>query len=388
MKQLASLFCLLVTLFTAVAQEKVDTDMIARIKDEGLNRSKVMDIAFQLTDVAGPRLTVSPGFTRAAEWAKKEMQQWGMTNAQLRPWGEFGKGWEQNRCYIAMTAPYYQPLIAVPRAWTGSTPGNGIVSGELVLVKAKDTLEAMNYAGKLKGKIVIMWTPDTLRPSFEPDANRFSDETLQLMAEKGYGDDRPATPPPPGVQRVAPGPSLPNRFAIQRKINEIVAVERPLLMLGMSRDGSDGTLFVMGGGSFTKDAPEPLPSLVLSSDDFLRLQRLAERGIPVKLEAEVKNTFYTNDTKGYNVIADWPGTDPVLKEEVVIVGGHLDSWHGATGATDNAAGCAVMMEAVRILKALGVQPRRTIRIALWSGEEQGLLGSRNYVKEQFADAAT
>jgi carboxypeptidase Q len=382
MRKISILVTLSVITLFSIAQESIDPVMVNKIKDEGLNRSKVMDIAFQLSDVSGPRLTVSPGFTRASRWAKDQLTKWGLTNAQLEPWGEFGKGWEQTRCYIAMTAPYYQPLIAVPRAWTGSTPGNGIISGELVLVKAKDTFEAAGYAGKLKGKIVMLWSPDTLRPSFEPDAVRFTPDELKMMEEKGIGD-LPPPPPKPGAPRSSN--NMGNQFAIQRKIGEMIANEKPLLMLGMSRRGTDGTLFVMSGGSYGKDAPEPTASLVLSGDDFLRLQRLAESGIPVTLETEVKTKFYTDDMKGYNVVAEIAGTDPKLKDEIVMVGGHLDSWHGATGATDNAAGCAVMMEAVRILKTLGVQPRRTIRIALWSGEEQGLFGSRNYVKNHFAD---
>lgn len=383
MKRLTGLMLAATIAITVSAQEKVDMNMINKIKDEGLNRSKVMDIAFHLTDVSGPRLTVSPGFTRASRWAKDELSKWGLSNAQLEPWGDFGKGWEQTRCYLAMTAPYYMPIIAVPRAWTAGTPGNGIMSGDLVFVKATDTLEAMSYAGKLKDKIVLVWQPDTLRPSFEADGNRFTAEELKSMVDRASGD----RPPQPQQGGNRSGNNNANRFAIQRKIMDIISKDKPMLVLGMSRGGTDGTLFVMSGGSYAKDAPEAVANVVLSSDDYLRLQRLAEAGINVKMEADVKTKFYTDDMKGYNVIAEIPGTDPKLKEELVMVGGHLDSWHGATGATDNAAGCAVMMEAVRILKTLGVKPRRTIRIALWSGEEQGLLGSRSYVKTHFADPA-
>jgi Zn-dependent M28 family amino/carboxypeptidase len=170
-------------------------------------------------------------------------------------------------------------------------------------------------------------------------------------------------------------------------MNEFFAKEKPALLISMNANGNDGTIFVSGGGSYAKDAETGPASVMLSSDDYLRLQRLVEAGINVEIEADVKTKFFTDDIRGYNVIAEIPGTDPVLKDEIVMLGGHLDSWHGATGATDNAAGCAVMMEAVRILKATGLQPRRTIRIALWSGEEQGLFGSRNYVKNHLADPA-
>lgn len=361
-------------------EEKLDMDMINKIRKEGLENSKVMEIAMYLTDVSGPRLTASPGYMRAATWAKNKLNEWGLSNANLEPWGEFGKGWEQTKCYVAMTAPYYVPLIAMPRAWTGSTPGKNSLKGDVMLIKAKDSVELLMYAGKLKDKIVMTWSEAKLSPSFEADGNRFADSSLEKMAK--------AEPRPPqqGGPRNQQG-NNPNSFMLQRRMNELISKEKPALILTMTARGTDGTIFVSSGGPYSKDA-EPAPaSVVLSSDDYLRIQRLLESGVPVTLEAEVKTKFYNDDLKGYNVIAEIPGTDPALKEEVVMLGGHLDSWHAATGATDNAAGCAVMMEAVRILKVSGFKPRRTIRIALWSGEEQGLHGSRNYVKNHFADPA-
>ncbi len=370
------------------AQEKLDMDMVNKIKKEGLENSKVMDIAFHLTDVSGPRLTISPGYTRAANWAKDKLTEWGLVNAQLEPWGEFGKGWEQQKCYVAMTAPYYQPMIAVPRAWTGSTPGKGELKGEVMLIKAKDTTELLQYAGKLKGKIVMTWTDAKIGPSFTADGNRYADSTLEKMAKaemrplQGRGGQQGQQANDPArVARM-------NQQMVQRRMNEFLLKEKPALVFAINARGTDGTVFVGSGGSYAKDSETAPAGVMLSSDDYLRMQRLIEAGIKVQIEAEVKTKFFTDDLKGYNVIAEIPGTDPTLKDEVVMLGGHLDSWHGATGATDNASGCAVMMEAVRILKRLGVQPRRTIRIALWSGEEQGLHGSRNYVKNHFADPAT
>jgi carboxypeptidase Q len=372
------------------AQEKMDMDMVNKIKKEGTDNSKVMDMAFHLTDASGPRLTASPGYMRAANWAKDELTKMGLVNANLEPWGDFGKGWQQERCYIAMTAPYYQPIIAVPRAWTGSTPGKKVMSGEIILVKAKDTTELMQYAGKLKGKIVMAWSPAQLKPSFEPDGRRYADSSLDKMAA---AEPRPQQGRGPQANQGnnnndAQVQARRNLFATQRRMTELINKEKPALILSMSANGNDGTVFVSGGGSYAKDSEEAPANLMLSSDDYLKLQRLVDAGVKVEIEADVKTKFYTDDMKGYNVIAEIPGTDPTLKEEVVMLGGHLDSWHGATGATDNAAGCSVMMEAIRILKAVGVQPRRTIRIALWSGEEQGLFGSRNYVKNHFADPAT
>lgn len=366
--------------FFAFTQDSYDASVIERIKDQEQKGSQLMDIAFHLTDVSGPRLTASPGFLRAAEWAKNTLEGWGLSNAALEPWGDFGKGWQEEKCYVAMTRPYYAPLIAYARAWTGST-GKKMLSGDIVLVDAADSATLVSqYAGKLKGRIVMMATKDTLHPSFEPDGSRFSDKALDSMSR-----EKPAS-------RQGDFPARANNFAarqaFQRALSDFFAREKPALILTMNARGTDGTVFVQSGGSYRKDQPAAPASVVLSSDDFLRLQRLVRAGLPVQLEADVQTKFFTADTKGYNVVAELPGTDPVLKDQLVLLGGHLDSWHAGTGATDNAAGCAVMMEAVRLLKTMGLQPKRTIRIVLWSGEEEGLFGSRNYVKNHFGDPAT
>ena len=368
-------------LATGFAQDGYDASVVASIKAEEEKNSQVMDIAFHLTDVNGPRLTASPGFLKAANWAKEKLASWGLKNARLEPWGDFGKGWQQERCYIAMTKPYYQAMIGVPKAWTGSTPGGAIFKNDIVLITARDSAELMQYEGKLKNKIVMTLVSDTLRPSFEADAARFHDTVLNRMA---LAEPRVANP----VGNRSSGGRNSSAFSFQRILTAFLAREKPALVLSMSGRGNDGTVFVSGGGVYAKDAPEAPASVMLSSDDYLRLYRLLSAGIPVELEAEVKNRFFDKDLKGYNVFAEIPGTDPKLKNEVVMLGGHLDSWHAATGATDNAAGCAVMMEAVRLIQSLNLKPRRTIRIALWGGEEQGLIGSRNYVKTHLADPAT
>lgn len=376
------LFVLIISLYSSISFAQDDaTD---KIRKEGLTNSKVMDIAFHLTDISGPRLTNSPGFFRAASWAKDELTKMGLVNAKIEPWGDFGTGWEQTRCYVAMTAPYYAPMIAIPRAWTGSTPGNGIISRSVILIKAKDSTQLyQDYAGKINGQIVMFYTNDTLHPSFTPDGNRYTDEELEKMANAKKDTTRRQrrnfTP-----EQIA---AMQQQRALGRQMDAFYNKEKPALVLSMNGRGNDGTLFVQNGGSYAKDAKNSYAWVMLSSDDYLRVQRLVEAGIKVQMETDVKTKFYNNDIKGYNVVAEIPGTDPVLKDELVMLGGHLDSWQGATGATDNAAGCAVMMEAVRILKATGLQPKRTIRIALWSGEEQGLYGSRNYVKNHFADPA-
>jgi len=381
-KQLLLLLLLSLAGNSLIAQN----DAVSKIRKEGLDNSKVMDIAFQLTDVSGPRLTNSPGFFRAASWAKDELTKMGLVNSVVEPWGDFGTGWEQTRCYVAMTAPYYTPMIAIPRAWTGSTPGNSIISRSVILIKAKDSAELyQNYSGKIKDKIVMFYSNDTLKPSFAADGGRFTEEELTKMAnskpDKEPRQRRNFTP-----EQLA---AFQQQRALTRQMNDFYKNEKPAMVLSMNGRGNDGTLFVQNGGSSDKDkvADNNYAWVMLSSDDYLRLQRLVDAGQKVQMEADVKTKFYTRDIKGYNVVAEIPGTDPVLKDEIVMLGGHLDSWQGATGATDNAAGCAVMMEVVRILKTTGLQPRRTIRIALWSGEEQGLHGSRNYVKNHFADPA-
>ena len=358
-------------------------DAVSKIRKEGLQNSKVMEIAFQLTDVSGPRLTNSPGYFRAANWAKNELTKMGLVNAAIEPWGDFGTGWEQTRCYIAMTAPYYTPMIAIPRAWTGSTPGKKIMSSNVILIKAKDSAELyQNYSGKIKDKIVMFYSNDTLRPSFTADGERFTDTELDKMANA-----KPDTARRQGARTMSPELLAARRQqqALARQMGNFYKNEKPALVLSMNGRGNDGTLFVQNGGSVDKGAENNYAWVMLSSDDYLRVQRLVDAGQNVQMEADVKTKFYDKDIKGYNVVAEIPGTDPVLKDEIVMLGGHLDSWQGATGATDNAAGCAVMMEVVRILKATGLQPKRTIRIALWGGEEQGLHGSRGYVKNHFAD---
>lgn len=366
--------------YVANAQEKMDQSMLLKIRDEGLNHSKVMEIAFQLTDVSGPRLTASPGFTRAAGWAKQQLEEWGLEHAVLEPWGEFGKGWELQKMYIAQTRPYYRPLIGFPKAWTGGT--GGLKTAQVVLVEARDSADFVSrYTGKLKDKIIIMNQHDTLMPSFMPDARRYTEAELQEMSGR-----KPVVPAYPRPARPARNEVSPT--ALLNDVKEVAKREGAIAVLTYSMRGRDGTLFVQGGGPYKKEDPENFTDIMVAVEDYKSMVRLLQAGIPVEIETDIQTHFITQDTRGYNVLAEIRGSDKKLKDEVVMLGAHLDSWQGSTGATDNAAGSAVMMEAVRILKTLGVQPRRTIRIALWSGEEQGLHGSRNYVKKHIADPAT
>lgn len=373
---------------TIMAQDEIiDTAAINKIRNEGLNHSQVMDIVFHLTDVSGPRLTNSPGYFRAANYAKTTLAGWGLQNAMLDPWGGFGKSWELQKSYLAMTAPYYKPLEAYPKSWVAGT--NGAKSGDVLLIAAKDSAELMQYKGKLKGKILILDRNDVYTQSFKPDATRYTDDQLATM-------EKAAPPAPQNQNDTAAMRRRREQFANQNRgaarvgilLREMAKSEGAIAILSDVVRGHDGTLFVQGGGAYKASDPENFTDIVITLEDYNTTLRLLKANIPVKMETEVKTKFSSADTSGYNVIAEIPGTDPTLKDEVVMLGGHLDSWHSATGATDNAAGSAVMLEAIRILKTTGLQPKRTIRIGLWSGEEEGLLGSRGYVKKTFGDPAT
>jgi len=361
--------------------ETVNRKVLMKIKAEGFERSKVMETLFQLTDVNGPRLTGSTGLMRAEKWARQQLADWGLKNAQLEPWGSFGKGWENQKCYVAMTQPYYQPLIAVPKAWTPGT--NGPISSQVVLVKASSLKDLDVYAGKLSGKIVVIAPATTdIKMNFKPDAKRYTAEELSQMEIDPHIEDEPENSYARNreVYRA--------QAAMRIKIDSFLLSQKVAAVIGASRGGSMGTIFTSNGASYNWDAPQVLPALEMATEDINRLTRLLEKEIAVSLDVDIKNTFLTADSTAYNVIAEIPGTDKELAAEVVMLGAHIDSWHASTGATDNATGVAVMMEAVRIIKALKLQPRRTIRIALWSGEEQGLHGSRNYVKNHFGDVKT
>ena len=373
-------FAVLLALFGAVsalhAEEAVDLQIISSIRDEGFNHSRIMETMSYLTDVHGPRLTGSPGLKGAAEWCRDAMADWGLENARLERWGEFGRGWEVEHFSVEMLEPSYANVIAYPKAWTPGT--DGTITGTPILIDAKSAKDLEKYEGKLAGAIVMTRQPREPETSFEPDAVRRSDED---MAETAHA-------PEPGSSRFGnfDREAWRARRALRNKMREIFREEGVAVLLEPSR-GAHGTLFVQSGGSREADAEPAPPSLVVSYEHYARIARLLKKDIPVTLKIDIKNRFI-EDTDGYNVVAEISGTDPKLKDELVMLGGHLDSWHGSTGATDNAAGCAVALEAVRILKAIGAEPRRTIRVALWSGEEQGLLGSRAYVKKHFGDRDT
>ncbi|HEX3558025.1 MAG TPA: M28 family peptidase [Pyrinomonadaceae bacterium] len=363
-------------------------DVIERIREEGLNRSQVMQTLEYLTDVIGPRLTGSPALRRANNWTKDRLTGWGLANAHLEAWGPFGRGWTLKRFSAEVVEPQAFPLLAYPRAWS---PGlDAPLTADVVLVDAKNEEELQKYKGQLQGKIVLAGTVRELRPHFDPVAKRLSEKELLELADApdpASQPRRPRTPPTP--EQIAAA-----RFGDRK--TQFYYEEGVALLVGSSPAGDGGNLqFVQQASvpqpfdtpfdkrinAWQKDAPKLIPQIALSNDHYNRLARMIRQGEQVRMSVNLQVEFDDTDPMGYNTVAEIPGTD--LKDEVVMLGGHLDSWHTATGATDNGVGASVMMEAVRILKAVGVQPRRTIRIALWSGEEEGLLGSRFYVREHF-----
>jgi len=373
-----------------IAEEKVDLTVIHRIKTEAFENSKVMDHMFYLTDVNGPRLTGSPNYKAAADWIVKRMTEYGMT-AKEEKWGPFGRGWANKHYEAHMIEPQYAPLIGVPLAWTSST--NGTITGDPILVTIRTEADFEKYKGKLTGKIVMQQAAKEIAMQLASPGRRYTD--AELAAE--------TVPPPPGQSPFGlrggnagnqPPPSTPEEARARReeqrkfqeKVSQFLKDEGALLLLSYGFNGDGGTVFAASGGSYDPKRPVALASVALTPEHYNRIARLMAHNIPVKLAFNIQNQFYDDSQDSVNVIAEIPGGKK--EDEIVMLGAHLDSWHGGTGATDNAAGSAVMMEAIRILKALNLPMDRTVRMGLWGGEEEGLLGSRAYVKEHFGDRET
>jgi len=377
--------------FSLIAQ--TDTVLIKKIKSEAIENSKVMDLVLHLSTLNGPRLTNSKGMKSANEWTKATLESYGL-KAWIEPWGEFGKGWDVKNFHATVTAPYAFPLIAYPKAWSPST--KGLVKGKIIYVGGKTLDEVKTaYSGKIKGAVVMLGTLQSVETSFEPLADRLSEKELldkanTLTGEGRYSNYRERFRKTPGYKA----------YLEKAKVFGWVNSQQPALILdggSIRAKSQSGTVFVQQAmtpltdttdafsdkntGAYKMNAPVIAPQLIIASEEFNQIIRLIQSGQDVSIECNLDVEYQTKDLQAYNTVAEWEGTD--LKSQVVMLGGHLDSWHSGTGATDNAAGCAVMMEAMRILRKLDFKPRRTIRIALWSGEEQGLLGSRGYVKNHF-----
>ena len=409
-------------LMAQVAVDKVDTAMVDKIKEEGLQRSQVMETISFLTDVHGPRLTGSPLTKIAGEWTKQKLSEWGLENSQLESWGPFGRGWTLESCSVNLVEPHYTALIAHPKAWTPST--SKTIRSEPIYLDASTPEELEKYRGKLGRAIVLISPPREVKALFEPPATRQTDAELLGLANADPSNPRrrggagaglggrsvPVAPaagePSPSSASIAQPPQgarMEGRgaFQIQADKWQMAYDEGAAVVLEPGR-GDGGTVFVQsatmprradpagreGGNPFSRgprpwatDPPDVLPQLVMAAEHYNRIVRMVQKGAHPKLSIDIESKYHDADLNSFNIVAEIPGSD--LKDEVVMLGGHFDSWHAGTGATDNAIGCGVALEAVRILKAIGANPRRTIRIALWTGEEQGLLGSQAYVSDHF-----
>ncbi|MGO9271374.1 MAG: M20/M25/M40 family metallo-hydrolase [Terriglobia bacterium] len=362
----------------AVAQPEIpDLEFISRLREEEFSHGQLMDIMSHLADDIGPRLTGSPNMKKANEWTRDQFTEWGLVNAHVEPWGTFGRGWAYQLCEVRMIAPDYMQFLALPEAWTPGT--NGSIKGEVTQLVATTSADLEKYKGKLAGKIVLIGDARVPDPSDKPLFRREEDADLSKIAEYQIPGGGPGGPGNPAARQ-----QFAQRRQFQQDLEKFLTDEHVAAVLDLTRlPGEDGTIFVQSGGSYDKGKTIGFPRITLAVEHYGRMARLLARKVPVEVEVNVEAQFYDDDDKGYDTIAEIPGVDPKLKDQLVMLGGHMDSWHAGEGATDNGAGTVVAMEAVRLLKKLGVEPRRTIRVALWSGEEEGLMGSRGYVKNHF-----
>jgi carboxypeptidase Q len=369
------------------APEKIDLTVLHDIKSQAFQHSQVMDHLFYISDVYGPRITSSPNHHAAAEWIVKRLQSYGLQNVHLEPWGPFGNSWQYKKFYGALVEPNYAPLIGFPLAWTPGT--EGLVTAEAVLAPIHSQADFAKYKGKLKGKIVLIADPKVVLMHTEVEARRLTDEEIAARTivpdpsrlGAGFGGGRPAaaapaTPPP------APGAAL----RLRNDTSKFLSDEGVLVAINYGTNGDGGTVFASFGGSQNPADPTPPPMVAITPEHYNRIARLIQHGMAPKLTFDIQTDIYKNDQMGFNVVGEIPGT--TKKDEIVMLGGHLDSWQGGTGATDNGTGSSVAIEAVRILTQLHHPMARTVRIALWGGEEEGLLGSKFYVQQHFAPRDT
>ena len=384
MKKLALACMVLVTaaaLPLGAASEKIDYEAINKIKQLGLNpqTSQVMEISSWLTDVHGPRLTGSPNVHKAGEWAVAKMKEWGLQNVALEPWADknnqFAYGWTNDKFYLAAVSPQAFPIPGTPTAWTPGT--NGLVRGEVALVTETTAEDLQKYAGKLKGKWILTQAAPDVAAYWTAPASRETAEALERLELAAN----------PGPEFGVPNPTAAGRGQFGGRggfgaggfdRNAWFKTEGVAGLLSTAPRGHG--IYTIGGGDRQADPAAGLPRIAIPAEQYGRLARMLAKNLPVTIEADIKNT-YTPTPPMFNVVGEIPGTDKAT--EIVMLGAHFDSWHASTGATDNVAGSAAMMEAMRLLKQSGVKLRRTVRIGLWTGEEQGLIGSRDYVKAHF-----
>ena len=358
----------------APGQETVDLQVVTRIRQEGVQHTKVMQTLSELTDRIGSRLAGSQNLKNANLFVEKQLTEWGLSNAHLEGF-PFGRGWALDSISIRMTSPDTAVLFGFPKAWTPAT--NGVLKGDVVALKVKSIEDLEKYKGLFAGKIVLLGEPRDLKPESEPALHRYDDAKLKDLADFPI----PGGPYKDPTGKVWTREEISQRRRLSLAIEKFLQDEKIAASIEASR-GDEGLLFVQGTQNFKPGSSDGVLQLVIAAEQFNRISRLLERKVPVTVELDVKSHFESPDNgQIFNTVAELPGTDK--KDELVLVGGHLDSWHAGTGATDNAAGVAVAMEAIRILKALDLKPRRTVRVVLWADEEEGLIGSQAYVKDHF-----
>ena len=381
MKQAVLLAALLLAVpVHAQAPERVDMEMVGKIRNEAFKRSQVVQTLDYLTDTIGPRLTNSPSMARANQWTRQKLTEWGLSNVHDDPVEDLGRGWVFSEAGIEMLAPRAMPLHALPKAWTPGT--NGVVEGEAIYVKLESPADLDKWRGKLTGKVVFTNELRAYKQGETPDWKRHDHDTLENLVSYPV----PTQSSKPGEDRAAMIERFRKRSEFVPQLNRFLAEEKVAATVDIS-SWDNGIIRVTGGGGRKAGDPEGVPAFVMMAEHYNTVMRALERRETVRLRLQSDGRFTgTENVTGYNTIAELPGTGP-RRNEVVMIGAHLDSWHAGAGANDNGAGVAVMMEAMRILKAVGARPNRTIRVALWTGEEQGLIGSQSYVSRHFAGYA-
>lgn len=364
---------------TPLAQEKVDTDIQWKIRREATEHSQILRTLHFLTDVYGPRLTGSPNLKAAQEWVIQETTKWGLKNAHLEPWDFGHPGWANEKLAVHVIAPVKDSLVAEALAWTPGTNGTVTAQAMQLVLPSQPTKAVLakffdDNRARVKGKIVMVGEAASVPVTILPPQKRREDNDVRSQ----YDPDNPSTPAFGGGPPSRPNPDVVPAAQVAEQLDQFLVAAGAA---GRVNDAGREHGQIRAFNNRTFDVTRAVPTIVLRNEDFGRLSRLMADGRTVELEMNIVNRTYPEGATAYNVVAEIPGTDKA--QEIVMLGGHVDSWHAATGATDNAIGCATMMEAIRILQAIGVKPRRTIRLALWSGEEQGLLGSQAYVREHF-----
>jgi carboxypeptidase Q len=373
--------------------DKVDLDALTQIKREAFQHSQVMENLYYMSEVYGPRVNNSRNHRAAAEWAMQQMKTWGLQNVHLEKWGPFGYGWQIKKFYGALETPAYASLIGFPLAWTPGT--NGPVTAEAVLAPLHSEADFAKYKGKLKGKIVLIFDPRELSMHTEPEAHRLTDAEIEARTQtpdpsrNGFGGGAragAAAPRPGEFTPTSLSTAAPSGRVLRNKVNIFLKEEGVAVALTPGYNGDGGTIFASYGGSQDPKDPVGPPMAAITPEQYNRICRLLEHGTTPKLTFDIDTEYQKDDLMGFNVVGEIPGTTKA--DEVVMVGGHFDSWQGGTGATDNGTGSSVAMEAVRILATLHKPMARTVRVALWGGEEEGLYGSLAYVQQHFAPRDT